>query len=208
MHKYYDLLILQYLESIGEVNRPVDSVSIKELADFIDLRQKQGQFYLKFLYELIGKENINECGIEVNKGGLDTITNDTPISIISEYPYSLSSLKKVINGTFLVQNGMPKIKYESGVVGPILEYFIYLTQNPYNKNYIKGLDTLHNLGESITLGVYGNINDSDFEKKKRELSCFKDRLFELFISEYTTLGDNYFYVVTSKTNIRTRKKSD
>lgn len=142
--KYYDLLILQYLESIGEVKRHLDSV--KKLADFIELRQKQGRLYLQFLYELIGQENINEYGVEVNKGGLDTITNNTPIAMISEYPYGLSSLKRVTNGTFLVQNGMPKIKYSNGNTGAILEYFNYITQNPYNKDYINGLDTLHNFG--------------------------------------------------------------
>lgn len=208
MQKYFDLLILQYLESIGEVKRHLDSVSVKELADFIELRQTQGRLYLQFLYELIGQENINEYGIEVNKGGLDTITNNTPIAMISEYPYGLSSLKKVTNGTFLVQNGMPKIKYSNGNTEPILEYFNYITQNPYNKDYIKGLDNLHNLGESVTLGIYGSTYDSDILKKKRELSFLEDRLFEPFISEGTTLGDNYFYVVTSKPNIRTRKKSD
>lgn len=207
MEKYYDLLILQYLESIGE-NRPLDSVSISEMADWLDLRQSQGKIYLNFIKEIVGNSEINEYGVEVNKGGLDTITNNTPIAMISEYPYGLSSLKKVTNGTFLVQNGMPKIKYSNGNTEPILEYFNYITQNPYNKDYIKGLDILHNLGESITLGIYGSTYDSDILKKKRELSFFEDKLVEPFISEGTTLGDNYFYVVTSKPNIRTRKKSD
>ncbi len=207
MEKYYDLLILQYLESIGE-NRPLDSVSISEMADWLDLRQSQGKIYLNFIKEIVGNSEINEYGVEVNKGGLDTITNNTPIAMISEYPYGLSSLKKVTNGTFLVQNGMPKIKYSNGNTEPILEYFNYITQNPYNRNYIKGLDTLHNLGESITLGIYGSTYDSDILKKKRELSFLEDKLVEPFISEGTTLGDNYFYVVTSKPNIRTRKKSD
>lgn len=207
MEKYYDLLILQYLESIGE-NRPLDSVSISEMADWLDLRQSQGKIYLNFIKEIVGNSEINEYGVEVNKGGLDTITNNTPIAMISEYPYGLSSLKKVTNGTFLVQNGMPKIKYSNGNTEPILEYFNYITQNPYNKDYIKGLDTLHNLGESITLGIYGSTYDSDILKKKRELSFLEDKLVEPFISEGTTLGDNYFYVVTSKPNIRTRKKSD
>ena len=207
MEKYYDLLILQYLESIGE-NRPLDSVSISEMADWLDLRQSQGKIYLNFIKEIVGNSEINEYGVEVNKGGLDTITNNTPIAMISEYPYGLSSLKRVTNGTFLVQNGMPKIKYSNGNTEPILEYFNYITQNPYNKDYIKGLDTLHNLGESITLGIYGSTYDSDILKKKRELSFLEDKLVEPFISEGTTLGDNYFYVVTSKPNIRTRKKSD
>ena len=207
MEKYYDLLILQYLESIGE-NRPLDSVSISEMADWLDLRQSQGKIYLNFIKEIVGNSEINEYGVEVNKGGLDTITNNTPIAMISEYPYGLSSLKKVTNGTFLVQNGMPKIKYSNGNTEPVLEYFNYITQNPYNKDYIKGLDTLHNLGESITLGIYGSTYDSDILKKKRELSFLEDKLVEPFISEGTTLGDNYFYVVTSKPNIRTRKKSD
>ena len=207
MEKYYDLLILQYLESIGE-NRPLDSVSISEMADWLDLRQSQGKIYLNFIKEIVGNSEINEYGVEVNKGGLDTITNNTPIAMISEYPYGLSSLKKVTNGTFLVQNGMPKIKYSNGNTEPILEYFNYITQNPYNKDYIKGLDILHNLGESITLGIYGSTYDSDILKKKRELSFLEDKLVEPFISEGTTLGDNYFYVVTSKPNIRTRKKSD
>ena len=112
----------------------------------MNLGKKQGRLYLQFLYELIGQENINEYGVEVNKGGLDTITNNTPIAMISEYPYGLSSLKRVTNGTFLVQNGMPKIKYSNGNTGAILEYFNYITQNPYNKDYINGLDTLHNFG--------------------------------------------------------------
>ena len=43
MQKYFYLLILQYLESIGEVKRHLDSVSVKELADFIELRQTQGR---------------------------------------------------------------------------------------------------------------------------------------------------------------------
>ena len=207
MEKYIDLLIIQYLESIGELNCPLDSVSVRELADWLDLREEQGKVYLRFIKDLIGNSEINEFGMEVNKGGLDTITNNTPIAMISEFPYSLSSLKKVTNGAFLVQNGIPKIKHDNGFVEPILEYYNYLTQNPYNRNYIKGLDTLHNLGESVTLGIYGSITDSDIMKKKRELSFLEDRLVEPFISEGTTLGDTYLYVVTSKPKSRTRKKS-
>ena len=122
-------------------------------ADFVTTQMRIGRLPARILderipisHELIGQENINEYGVEVNKGGLDTITNNTPIAMISEYPYGLSSLKRVTNGTFLVQNGMPKIKYSNGNTGAILEYFNYITQNPYNKDYINGLDTLHNFG--------------------------------------------------------------
>lgn len=55
---------------------------------------------LNFIKDLIGDEEINEFGIEVNKGGLDTITNRTPIAMISEFPYSLSSLKRVLMELF------------------------------------------------------------------------------------------------------------
>lgn len=55
---------------------------------------------MNFIKDLIGDEEINEFGIEVNKGGLDTITNRTPIAMISEFPYSLSSLKRVLMELF------------------------------------------------------------------------------------------------------------
>ena len=76
MEKYIDLLIIQYLESIGGLNRPLDSVSVRELADWLDLREEQGKVYLRFIKDLIGNSEINEFGMEVNKGGLDTITNN------------------------------------------------------------------------------------------------------------------------------------
>lgn len=204
MEKYYNLLIKQYLQSIGYVDRATDEITVSELSDWILARQKHGEVYLNFVKELVGPEKIFVDGVEVRKGGLDTITNNNSIAMISEYPYGLS--KRVVNGKFLVQNGLPKVRCADGSIQTILAYFNYITQNPYDINYLQGLDSLHNLGEYITVGIFGSTHDLDIEKKIGEITYFEDKLYEPFISEGGTLGDTYFYAVTSKPKTRTLKK--
>ena len=169
MDKYMNNLVQEYVRSSNIKHIDLNStLFIKDFANFIKEREKEGKIYFDFLDYLSTTPMLDNNTCEVNKGKYDSIVKDKDMLIITPFfnDFERCNFKMIIPREFTVIDDMPYIKNEKGIEN-ISHFTItrYITQNPYDKSYIKDFDKLHNNNFAIAVGVYGNIYDKDIEYK-------------------------------------------
>ena len=208
MDKYMNNLVQEYVRSSNIKHIDLNStLFIKDFANFIKEREKEGKIYFDFLDYLSTTPMLDNNTCEVNKGKYDSIVKDKDMLIITPFfnDFERCNFKMIIPREFTVIDDMPYIKNEKGIEN-ISHFTItrYITQNPYDKSYIKDFDKLHNNNFGIAVGVYGNIYDKDIEYKINMLEALKDKLIDSYTCEYATSKDCYMYAVVSNKLVRRR----
>lgn len=200
MEEYLRNLINQYKRATGINNVDVNSEEfINEFSEWIKIRKKMGDKYSSFI-EYMGVNLIDNSSAEVGKGELDSIVLDTNASMITPYSDKIKkSSDELIDAEFRVYSSVPMIVKGSKIKLLNAENIKrFITQNPYEKSCIINWEQLHNHGENITVGMYGNIYDKDISKKIGQLELLKSNLIgDAFKEEYATEGDIYYYVISS-----------
>lgn len=147
--------------------------------------------------------------IELNKGIHDSIIYnqgicDNGATIVSPF----ASTMKLQNSKMFLLRGEPVIQTGSNIYkGQVVEERTFCTHNPYNESYINNLDVLHNNGYSVCFGTFGSIFDCDKESKLKLFSSVVERmnykqLNISLVTDYTTIGNDYFAIAYSKIRVR------
>ena len=217
---YLHLLINQYMAAKGI--KKVDYLSEnfrEEFKEWLKGNQKAGNTYFNFIESFEAYPSLNPiCTAEVGKGKYDSVALSQGIGLITPFREEIAKSQIILPTEFRVYDCTPfAVKEEKGH-----SHFVkltdsgierYMTQNPYTIESIKRWEQLHNSGTSnITVGVYGNIHDKDFESKMELMQNLRERIMtDEVIEDYATDRDNYFYALSStrkelkpKTRILTR----
>ena len=140
--------------------------------------------YKDFILTLdIEKEKIIS---EVGKGRYDSLKLANS-KIISPYAETLG----LENSELFMLGSYPLIKKGNGIVMPSTD--ILLTHNPYEEMIIYDWVKIHNSHlYDISIGMYGNIHDSNFTEKIRLLEDMSKQMDSDYSLDYDTDKDNYF----------------
>ncbi len=178
----------------------------REFSGWLSEQKEIGNEYLSIIKNFNLFSGNSKCA-EVNKGIEDSITLPFNTKLITPYidDTSINESDRVIDGNLYINkiHIVPVLTSDTVkmMVIPREQIKTYMTQNPYSFNMLDGWDALHNSGRSdILVGVYGNVNDSDREKKIENLLQFKRRLNGLYREINYVINDKYFYVVGSAKN--------
>ena len=197
MREYEGKLLEQFKSATG--TRKIDSKSkfMKEEYDYWvrDLKISQSR-YLKLLNQF-KLQCYDENAVEVGKGPVDSLFANDKTTIVSPY-------FKDVNRPGLTYVGRPvvdkdELKYIDSWIAKPLEINggrIYLTQNVYD---LEELNKWHLLAkrDTVVVGVFGRIFDSDMTKKIREIKEFARRLDD-YTYNYGDLSSTYCYTIVSK----------
>lgn len=201
--EYLNKLIEQYKSATGTTNVDVRSESfIKEFTEWVESRQLIGKKYLDFLEYMGTHPSLNSSSIEVGKGIFDSIVLDTQMPVVSKYFEGMAQKKdssKILRGEFKVVGGTPKIFTGDKMSHSLIPYDFsrFITQNPYDQSCIEGWQDLHNSGENITVGIYGDASDRDIKTKLILLRSLRDSMDEYYREEYIKDGDKYYAAVST-----------
>lgn len=175
----------------------------REFSGWLKEQKETGNEYLSIIKKFNLFSSNNKCA-EVNKGVEDSITLPFHTKLITPYidDTFINESDRIIGGNLYVNKThiVPVITSDAVnmMVIPREQIRTYMTQNPYSFDMIDGWDVLHNSGRSdIIVGVYGNVNDSDREKKIESLLQFKRKLNGMYREFNYVINDKYFYVVGS-----------
>ena len=94
------------------------------------------------------------------------------------------------------------IKKDNGIAMPSTDNL--LTHNPYEEMIIYDWVKIHNSHlYDISIGMYGNIHDSNFTEKIKLLEDMSKQMDSDYSLDYDTDKDNYFCAINSR---RTTKR--
>lgn len=203
---YINKLIEQFKSATGTKNIDVTSeVFISEFSEWIKKRMAISKGYVNFVDYMGVYPSIGYSTYEIGKGKYDSIAKEAGICMITPYFEDVPSIDvpSIIKADFEFCLDTPIIvrkdngKYLSEVLDTkFIDRFI--TQNPYNQYCIRNWEQLHNVGENITVGVYGNTFDKDMESKFKQIEMLRDGFVDgCFKEEHGIDGDSYYYVVSS-----------
>lgn len=210
MEKYLNNLIEQFKAATGVKNIDIHSKQfLSEFSEWIKSRQLMGEKYTIFL-DYTGFRFADSNCAEIGKGYFDSVVTPFKTTIITSSKLTpLVSSNRIISGNMRVYQGQPllisKCKQTNKMdVIPNDIIHTFMTQNSYNPGLIRGWDDLHNSGKNdIILGLYGCIYDRDIEKRIKQLEQVREKLvYREYIENYSTDGDNYFYVIGSNSKIK------
>ena len=213
MEKYFNKLIEQFKSATGTKNVNVDSPEfIEEFCEWVNVRKMIGKHYTSFIeYMDVHPMIIGEVGVEIGKGIHDSIALDTGIYMITPYSEGIKRTDAgIITADFVVYDGTPvMIKHCKGgnQFKEVDTQYIrrFLTHNPYEQSCIKNWEQLHNAGENITVGVFGNTYDKDINQKISQLQELRCGLTDGFFKEDFTIDrDNYYYAISSTGNVKVK----
>lgn len=215
MEKYLNKLIEQFKSATGFKNVDVNSREfIEEFCEWLVKYRKIMKDYTSFVEQMevhptvIGRESV-----EIGKGIFDSIALDIGDYMITPYFEGIKRTDSgIINADFYVYAGAPTIiRHNKG--GDQLEIvntqYIrrFITHNPYEQSCIRNWEQLHNVGENITVCIFGSIYDKDIEQKTRQIDALRDSMTDnSFKEDYTTEKDNYYYVVSSTRKVKVLEK--
>ncbi len=198
MGEYESNLMKQFKAAIGSRKFDPESKFLKEEYDHWvkDLNFSKSK-YLKLLKQF-RLQCDNENAIEVGKGPVDSLFLDGKTTIVSPY------FKDVKERAGLTYVGKPivtndELKYiENDTIKPldIQGGRIYLTQNVYDINELSKWYRLVKR-DTVVVGVFGRIFDSDMSKKIIEIKEFAKQL-DNYTYNYGDLGSVYCYTIVSK----------
>lgn len=197
---YLERLLEQYKQATGVQNVDLKSESFKsEFVEWITRNQRIGLEYLELIRCIDVYPSIIFNTAEVGKGEFDSIALNNYITMITPYAPSTSKAELLI-GDFEVKGAEPVFtsSINKGIILPHERFDRFITQNPYDQSCLGNWENLHNGGESnITVGVYGSTYDKDYQAKIADLNAFKEKLSGDYREEQFSMGDSFFYVVSS-----------
>ena len=211
MEKYLNKLIEQFKSATGTKSVDVNSQEfVKEFSEWVKARKLMGKDYTSFIeYMDTHPTVISGESVEIGKGKHDSIALDTDIHMITPYSDGIKRTGAgIITADFTVYDGTPiMVRHDKGgnqfkeVDTQCVRRF--LTQNPYDPICIRNWEQLHNVGENITVGIYGSIYDKDIEQKIQQIEALRDGLSDDYFKEdYVTEGDSYYYAVSSARKVK------
>lgn len=212
MGEYLNKLVEQYKNATGNKSIDVNSEAfIKEFIEWVAARKVIGKSYKSFIDSMdINPSNENET-VEINKGVYDSIALDKHTQMITPYFDGMDKFDKelITIANFVVYSGVPTIVKSGKEHLPEIIDTQYIrrftTHNPYSVIDINNWEQLHNNGENITVGVFGNTYDKDVKRKISQLLDLKSRMQENFKEDYCKYNDMYYYVIAS--NRKVKKKT-
>lgn len=211
MEKYLNKLIEQFKSATGTKNVDVNSQEfIKEFSEWVKSRKNMGKDYTSFIeYMNVHPTVIGEESVEIGKGKHDTIALDTCIHMITPYSEGIKRTDAgIITADFGIYEGTPvMIKHYKGgnQFKAVDTQYVrrFLTHNPYGQGCIRNWEQLHNVGENITVGIFGSIYDKDIEQKIQQIEALRDGMSDDYYKEdYVTSGDSYYYAVSSARKVK------
>lgn len=211
MEKYLNNLMKQFAQAKGIKNIDVSSTSfIEEFMYWVKQNRIMSEAYLSFIDSIdVHPSVIDETTVEIGKCEFDSIALNTPMSMITPYTIDIPDEKILVPGMFMVYNGNPYVIHNNKMIvfdDTLTSRFI--TQNPYSNEEIKNWEQLHNVGNNITLGFFGDIHDFDKITKIKLLKELKSKLSNSeFVENYETSDDLYFYVLSSDRKIKSLTKT-
>ena len=113
MDKYMNNLVQEYVRSSNIKHIDLNStLFIKDFANFIKEREKEGKIYFDFLDYLSTTPMLDNNTCEVNKGKYDSIVKDKDMLIITPFfnDFERCNFKMIIPREFTVIDDMPYIK--------------------------------------------------------------------------------------------------
>lgn len=207
--KYLEQLALQYEQATGDKVKFSDKIVFSnDFYNWISDRSNDGLKYLKMLEYL--RIDYEEDLLEVGKGKLDTLVKGDYGSIILT-PYFDSFYKtdhrRIICGDLFVgkdnNHGTINTKISSPRIS-LKDFNKVATHNPYDLDGILAWSNLFSSNNQVILGMFGNLEDLDYNKKIEVLENIKRRLSsDEYIERYETVGSTYMYTLVGN---KTRKK--
>ena len=216
MEKYLKNLIEQFKQATGTKNVDINSQAfISEFSEWIKSRKLMGKDYTSFIeYMDVHPTVISEESVEIGKGKYDTIALDTGIHMITPYSEGIKRTDAgIITADFGVYEGTPIMikhnKSDNQFEAVDTQYVRrFLTHNPYEQGCIRDWEQLHNVGENITVGIFGSIYDKDVEQKIQQIEALRDGIIDGYFKEdYVTSGDSYYYAVSSARKVKVLVKT-
>lgn len=211
-NEYLENLIIQFVTSRGIKNIDFESKDfMDEFANWIYEMEQKGLDYLSFIKSISSYSDINDKQTaEIGKGKLDSIGLNTSMTLITPYlSDTQSQSQSIIQADFRVVDSTPTILRgnNNAYIGDC-GLARFMTQNPYSRKNIVNWEKLHNFGKgNITVGVYGDINDKDADSKIKIIKSLKEKLVaDLYVEEYITSGNSYFYAISSDRKVLRKKK--
>lgn len=215
MEKYLNKLIEQFKSATGTKKVDVNSQEfVKEFSEWVKSRKLMGKDYTSFIeYMAVHPTVISKESIEIGKGKHDSIALDTGIHMITPYSEGIKRTSAgIIIADFFVYDGIPvMVRHDKGgnQFKAVDTQFVrrFLTQNPYEHSCIRNWEQLHNVGENITVGIFGSIYDKDIESKIRQLEMLKDKMNDGYKEDYATVDDSYYYAISSARKVLVKTKT-
>ena len=194
-----EYLLNQYKESIGN-----STLSIKDLKDknikqefitWLSIRKiKYGYRFIDILYEM-NQKLLDRSSAEVDKCDFDSLFSPFDTTLISLYNLDdIDDRERIISAKLMVYDENPILLFEKGMMTlPRERLDTFINYNPYTPYSIKNWGDLHNSGFfNIAVGVFGNINDKDKDKKIKLLVDLKNTIVDNDYY-YDIDTDNYMY---------------
>lgn len=197
-YKYLSCLYSEYCNSVKKNYNINELITDNEFIEWLILNRKRLKIYKNFLAYL--GIDFNKDVIELNKGKYDSIS-DNDITIISPFGDTLDKDKSEL----LFYDEQPII-ISNSYISNVNNIELFSTHNPYDFNYFRGMDKLHNIGYNIVFGVFGDASDFDTEDKLQYMEYLKKTISEDYEVEYETINGTYICVLKSKRKIKTLKR--
>ena len=196
-NRYLINLYKQYCDARGIECNPFDGKNLSyEFLEWIAINKLLAKEYSDYLAYLGYCDS--KTIAEVGKGRYDSISTDN-MAVISPYADTLH----LANSELLVIDGTPLVEQKGKLIIP--QEQILLTSNPYEEMRIGNWSRIHNLGQyDISIGMFGNIHDEDFEKKIKLIEELSSRMTDDHSVDYDTDKDNYFCTLNSRRKVKVK----
>ena len=189
---YLELLLKQYKES-GKNN----------LSNYLKEIKKELEIYKQCLKDDKILDNIY---LELDKGEFDSISSQLmDIVLLTRFKNSFDDYQNkriILDGNLTkTQNGVIIRSKDSKQLFPILKNnnLYCITQNPFNfEKSCSDLIFLYEQGYNVILGMYGLIEDMDYQGKILKLKEFKDIISGIIVEK--NIQNMYVSYVKSKNN--------
>ncbi len=201
--QFYATIGTQNLDSKDEKELFKTKIFLEGLKIWINKMKKCSIDYQGFI-QYLGVDIHSASTTELRKGIADSIALDE-MTIVSPFAgtlgYETMDLTLIDHEPVIIDS-TKKIRND---IMSSTESF--LTQNPYSREYLNGLDSIGHIGKGLTIGAYGYLQDKDKDEKIKLLQSFGEKKLPSFREEYETLRDKYFYVLqTEKKEILKRTR--
>lgn len=210
--EYINLLIRQFMAAKGYRNIDFSSqMFLDEFTSWVSERKEDGEVYLSFVNNFSCLPAIKPYNtVEVGKGKFDSIAMHNGILLFTPYTEGLDRRQIYMPFDFRVADGrVYAFDKGTGNLKDLKENELgrFMTQNPYTPNLLNGWEDLNNSGQgNITVGIYGNVHDRDFDDKYRMIKEFKERIDdETVICDKATVCDSYYFAISTNRKKLERK---
>ena len=192
-------LIGQFMAATNTKNVDINSIEFKkEFLNWLKMLNESRKFYLNVITYMSLNNEPNEYTAEIYKSKYDSVIKSDEPLIITAFNTGLED-KRLIKGNFKVSKYGTCYINNNTLKAYNLEINTFMTQNPYNEEYLNNWEKIHNNTlNKIIVGYYGKIYDKDKYEKMKTLKRLSDNLDEYHEKEFVTFDDNYYAIVASK----------